>query len=157
MATYIVFSDNLSITGPNHTTQAYSSQMNCIPIICQFAMCQGDREYSWKDPCSKRANGLLQKPQSWLSLLHVECHINISTSSIFMFLTLKEISAIVSTFLGFLNFVYQFWYSIWKSTMIEHDISFIRGSKAVISAQGRLSGSQLYSPVLLGCFCISGV
>ena len=61
-------------------------------------MCQRDREYSWKDPCSKRANSLLQKPQSWLFLLHVECHINISTSSIFMFLTLKEISTIVSTF-----------------------------------------------------------
>ena len=74
-----------------------------------------------------------------------------------MFLTLKEISAIVSTSSGFLNFVYQFWYSMWESTVIERDISFIRGSKAVISASGRLSGSQLYSPVLLGCFCVSGV
>lgn len=111
----------------------------------------------WKDPCSKRASSLLQRPQSWLSLLHVECHINISTSSILMFLTLKQISAIVSTFLGFLNFVYQFWYSMWERTMIEHNISFIGESRAVISAQGRLSGSQLYSPVLLECFCISDV
>lgn len=113
-------------------------------------MCWGDREYTWKDPCSKRASGLLQKPQSWLSLRHGERHIDISTSSIFMFLTLKEISAIVSTFLRFLNFVYQFWYSMWGSTMIEHNISFI-GFWDIPQGSYFSPRQAVWIPALLSC------